>query len=98
MENEPCKTGDAARLKSGRKVAVIGWAGPEVCRAMLAARVVGSPEPSSVFFTVKIPEEDAAHGWIPTPGAVVTDMEGNILGLVKSSFNRDSPSEPTLTV
>lgn len=90
-ENEPCKTGDACKLKPGQNVSILGWSSPGISQRILQSTVVDIPDKSSAFFTLKISDNDAVRDWTPGPGAVVTDMEGTVLGLVQTSCSRSSP-------
>ena len=93
---------NTATLKDGENVVIIGWGGPSGISKMIPATIYGNPSDTTLVFSVRISRNDLQTAdWVPTSGATVTDMEGNILGLVKQyndSFDIESQTDITITV
>jgi hypothetical protein len=90
--NLPVATiGDASAIKSGQRVFIQGWAGPENTFKKTPA-IVSSECAIPLCFNVYITwEELESGGWISEQGALVTDNKGRVLGLVGTFYSKLSP-------
>lgn len=86
------ETGDASSLESNQEVTIRGWAGSDYEYMITPLDTYISDELSPLFFSVSLSEEFiygyVGESWVRKSGAVITDSDGRVIGLLGGYGNR----------